>query len=152
MNLYLYDPDIVVRLNPVSARISGFSRTTESSRRDLPRASGFIVMPNETGWRGDDVVIDYFTMVALENWLRKDRSRLQHSTIRRHLRSMVQDGGFLNDMLRLRDAADRMALGLPWQGECEWLAKECGRSAALGPVAVKLEQCSAIAEMVSSVG
>lgn len=152
MNLYLYDPDIVVRLNPVSARVSGFKRATESNRRDLPRAKGFIVMPNETGWKGDDVVIDYFTMVALENWLRKDRSRLRHRTIRRHLRSMVHDGGFLNDMLRIRDAADTMTLGLPWQGECEWLAKECGRSAALGPVAVRLERCSAIVGMVGNVG
>lgn len=143
MRLYLSEPDLVVRCNPFTARIWSIGRPRPEHRRNLPRAHRLVIMPNETRFEGEDVVADYATMVALENFLRRERPQWRHATIRRHLRSMVQDGGWLNDMHRIRDAADHMELGLPMQGECSWLVKECARSASIGPIAVRLEQSAA---------
>ncbi len=143
MKLYIAQADLVVRCNPHSARIWAIGRPRPEHRRTLPQAHKLIVTPNDCGWSGDDVVTDYFGMVTLENFLRCERPQWRHSTIRRHLRAMVQDGGFMGDMLRLRDGADHMQIALPWVGECEWLAKECYRSAFVGPIAVRLEQVAA---------
>lgn len=143
MRLYIAHPDIVVRVNAFSARIWAIGRARPEHRRILPRVQRLVIMPNETAWSGDDVVGDYATLVMVENWLRKERPQLRHSTIRRHLRAMTCDGGFLGDMLRLRDGADHMALALPWVGECSWLAKECARSARIGLLAVRLERMAA---------
>ena len=143
MKLFIEQPNLVVRCNPHSARIWSIGRPRPEHRRNLPRVHRLVITPNETGWQGDDIVSDFFGMVVLENFLRKERPQWRHSTIRRHLRSMVQDGGWLNDMVRLRDGADHMKLALPMQGECSRLAKECYRSACIGPFAVRLEQWAA---------
>lgn len=142
MKLFIEQADIVVRVNPFNARIWAIGRPRPEHRRALPRVQRLVILPNETGWQGDAVVGDYATLVALENWLRKERPQWRHSTIRRHLRSMVH-GAWLNDQLRIRDAADDMQVALPWVGECSWLMRECYRSACIGPFAVRLEQMAA---------
>ena len=128
--VHLAEPNLLMRVNPVDGRISGIS-TAKHPPAGAVSARGVIAMPNSTGWDGDFLVIDYFAMVLLENFMRDRSPRLQHSTIRRHLRRFV-NGAYLNDMQRLRDGADVRKLGLPWQGECEWLAKECFRSVEVG--------------------
>ena len=143
MKLFIEQPDLVVRCNPHSARIWSIGRPRPEHRRTLPRAHRLVIMPNDCGWRGNDIVTDYFGMVVLENFLRRERPQWRHSTIRRHLRSTVTDGGWLNDMCRVRDAADDMQVALPWVGECSWLMRECYRSACIGPFAVRLEQMAA---------
>lgn len=142
MKLYIEQPDIVVRVNPHSARIWAIGRPRPEHRRTLPRVHRLVVTPNDCGWSGDQIVADYFTLVTLENFLRRERPQWRHSTIRRHLRSMVH-GAWLNDMHRIRDAADHMQVALPWVGECSWLMRECYRSACIGPFAVRLEQMAA---------
>ncbi|MBL4641627.1 MAG: hypothetical protein JKX86_07375 [Verrucomicrobiales bacterium] len=130
LQVHLAEPQLLLQVNPVDGRISKII-TAKHPPSDSMSARGVIAMPNSTGWDGDFLVVDYFEMVVLENFMRDRRPDLKHSTIRRHLRQFV-NGAYLNDMHRLRDGADVMELGLPWQGECEWLAKECARSAQVG--------------------
>lgn len=143
MRVYVRDAQLLVRCNPVDARIYGVASAGPVAPPDTVAVRGMIAVPNRTGWRGDYMLIDYFAVVWLENYLRDRHPEQRTETVRRRLRSMVRCGGHLGDMLLLRDGADRAEAALPWQGECEWLMKECARSASVGPFLVRLERIGA---------
>ena len=131
MLVHIHGARMALLVNPYDGRIWGAGRAGASPLSNAVPVRGLIATPSDTGFEGNYLKIDYYGLVAVENWMREQHPRLRHSTIRRRLRKFVS-GPFLSDLLKLRDGIDRKEMALvPW-GEGLWLVKEAARSAWVG--------------------
>lgn len=134
MIVYLHEPGLHAVLD-ADARIVAMGKLSCGRVADgAVVARGMISTAWTPSFDGEWLEIDFYGLVHLEAWLTRRHPHYGADAIRRRLRSLVKDGGFMTDMLRLLDAA----LAHEWTepvGELAWLAEQVRTSCIHGHVA-----------------